>query len=317
MTIQILGAGMAGLLTAEMLRRQQPVVLEAQSALPDNHGALLRFRSEAVQRETGQPFRKVRVLKAIKRSREPLRTTVTLADSNLYAAKVSGTVMERSILNLDPSERYIAPDDFLANLAKGATVQLDRPFTHADLQSLAGQREVATLSTIPMPVLMKIAGWPVEPGQFPYRPIWSVTMRMDYMPVNVYQTIYYPDLEVPYYRASVTGNQLIVEYYSEPLNALADMAFIAWDFGIPTWDAGHQPVIKVKRQEYGKLMPVDSQLRHEFIMAMTDQFNIYSIGRFATWRQILLDDVVHDIHVVNRLITNRSDYMRHLHGRGR
>jgi hypothetical protein len=116
------------------------------------------------------------------------------------------------------------------------------------------------------------------------------------------------------YRASITGNQLIVEFAPDtPPDLLLWMPRVAEDFGI-TLPKHWALNAKSRRQEYGKLLPVHRRVRHEFIMAMTDQYNIYSVGRFATWRQLLLDDVVHDIRVVQQLINNRSDYMRHLKG---
>jgi len=63
--VKIYGAGMAGLLAANMLRRFKPEVCEAQPSLPNNHAALLRFRTDACSRATGIPFRKVSVQKAI------------------------------------------------------------------------------------------------------------------------------------------------------------------------------------------------------------------------------------------------------------
>ena len=61
-------------------------------------------------------------------------------------------------------------------------------------------------------------------------------------------------------------------------------------------------------QRYGKILPFDEEERQAFILWATETFGIYSLGRFATWRQILLDDLVRDIGVIKRLIENRSRY---------
>ncbi len=38
------------------------------------------------------------------------------------------------------------------------------------------------------------------------------------------------------------------------------------------------------------------------MMWATDNFNIYSLGRFATWRPgLLLDDLVNDIRVIQKI----------------
>lgn len=41
-------------------------------------------------------------------------------------------------------------------------------------------------------------------------------------------------------------------------------------------------------------------------------YGIYSLGRFATWRQILMDDVVKDVKVIEQLIEQRDNYSRRL-----
>lgn len=308
MSIRIIGAGMAGLLTAHMLRRHRPTVHEAQSSLPDNHGALLRFRTDAVARETGQEFRQVRVLKAIMDTAGRLKDVATLADNNLYAAKVSGRLMDRSILNTAPADRYIAPDDFLATMQQSVMMYLNEPLTMERLTAFADAGDII-ISTIPMPVLMTVVGWPSMPA-FSWRPVWSIVAMLP-EDVNVYQTIYYPSPLVHHYRASITGRKLIIESMAEPTNAERDILQVLQDFGITGRMSG-QPTPHIKRQEYGKLAPMDDGVRQEFILAMTDRHSLYSVGRFATWRQILLDDVVNDVRMVQRWIQQRTSYTRRL-----
>ncbi len=294
---------MAGLLAAQMLRRYSPAVFEAQDSLPDNHGALLRFRSNIVAEATGIPLRRVEVQKALRRDTDPLLTQqLTLADANRYALKVIGEAIPRSILSLAPGERYVAHDDFLANLASGVQIHFRAPLTPEELQGRTPDSP-PIISTIPMPVLMHMVGWSPAPT-FAWRPIWTVRCRIIAPRVNLFQTIYYPGAD-DYYRASITGNQLIVEYMSEPsrTGAASDLADICDDFGFGSLDS--EPYI-VKRQEYGKLLPIPEDERKAFILAMSDQLAIYSLGRFATWRQILLDDVVKDVRHIETFLTQRS-----------
>lgn len=307
MTVRVYGAGMAGLLTAAMLRRWRPIVHEAQGELPNNHAALLRFRSDTVARETGQSFRRVLVHKAVK-SGGRLRPTATIRDNNQYSAKVTGRYMNRSLINLEPCERWIAPERFIPELARDAVLKFGAPLTPQGLADMKRDGDYAIISTIPMPVLMKIVGWPNVPD-FQWQPIWSRTVDLALPEVDVYQTIYYPDPDVHYYRASLTGKQLIIEYVMEPLSD-ADITHVLEDFGIEALKAY---VNDTKRQEYGKLLPLaDDTARQEFILAMTDEYNLYSVGRFATWRQILLDDVVQDVRRVETWIQQRNNYQRRL-----
>jgi hypothetical protein len=61
-----------------------------------------------------------------------------------------------------------------------------------------------------------------------------------------------------------------------------------------------------------KILPIDEDIRRRFIMWASDNFGIYSLGRFATWRPGLqLDDLVNDVRVIQRISsTNSYDYRK-------
>ena len=46
--MKIIGAGLTGLLAANILRNYEPHVVEARESLPHNHGGVLRFPSPRV-----------------------------------------------------------------------------------------------------------------------------------------------------------------------------------------------------------------------------------------------------------------------------
>ncbi len=51
-----------------------------------------------------------------------------------------------------------------------------------------------------------------------------------------------------------------------------------------------------------KILPIDEDVRKRFIMWASDKHQVYSLGRFATWRPgLLLDDVVNDVRVIQRI----------------
>src|SRR4051812_30830327 len=93
----IIGAGMAGLLAGNMLRRRPLQIVERQKQLPNNHHAVLRFRTTKVSEQVHVPFRQVRVFKSIDEP-DPVRAAM------LYAKKVTGRYEVRNMINLDPSE---------------------------------------------------------------------------------------------------------------------------------------------------------------------------------------------------------------------
>ena len=54
------------------------------------------------------------------------------------------------------------------------------------------------------------------------------------------------------------------------------------------------------------LVGEDEQKRRMVISKLTSNYNVYSLGRFATWRNILLDDVLNDIYQIKKLIESDS-----------
>jgi hypothetical protein len=287
-----------------MLRRHKPEVLEAQPALPHNHHALLRFRSNVVSQATGIPFKEVSVQKAVCTGKHTLSSQTNIGLNNAYSLKVTGKIYDRSIITLDSGKRYIAPGNFIELLADGLDIRFNSTVGN-ELKERTKEAE-PLISTMPMPAMMELMSWHA-PCKFNARKIWAINAELP--DCDVYQTIYYPGAE-PYYRASITGNRLTVEAMEEPKDALVWLESVQLDMGIISTDLFH---IEVKEQRLGKLQPLaDPSMARTFVLFLTDCHRIYSVGRFALWRNLLLDDVCRDIQTVERLIDFRDDYQKHL-----
>ena len=98
------------------------------------------------------------------------------------------------------------------------------------------------------------------------------------------------------YRATLTGGDLILEG-------------VAGDFDyLPAMDAlglhhSQLSFMKSASQKYGKIVPIDESVRKNFMFEATQQLAVYSLGRFACWRNILLDDVYDDAFKIRRMLT--------------
>ncbi len=298
----IVGAGLSGLIAAHAWTRA--TVVERASAPRESHKAVLRFRTDAVARLTGIEFRRVRVRKGIFAGSRFHAPNIRLA--NLYSLKVLGHAAggDRSIWDIEAADRWVAPETFYAQLVEsvGARVEwnceVDWP--------REGQPHAPIVSTAPMPELLTALGSgraeDVDGSAFRRAPITVLRCRV--AGADLYQTIYFPEGDTPMYRASITGDLLIIEAADGPEVGGSDwwgaaMAYCAAAFGLRRSDI--KP-LGAQEQKYGKIAPIADADRKAMMFWLTQVHGIYSLGRFATWRNILLDDVVDDIAVIKRLI---------------
>lgn len=299
MGIKVIGAGMAGLLAGAMLRKDCEEIYEAASDLPNNHSAVLRFRSSVVADTLNIPFKAVKAIKAAEAWRNPI------ADAMAYSRKTNGTATLRSVLTASdkPQTRYIAPPDLIQRMADmvEAPIELGKGI-------IPGKGDSPWISTMPMPSLMKLLGW--EPrSEFNWRSGKNVLVELE--GVDAYCSLYVPDPTFPAARISITGNQMIAECYGgwEPRDEFKFAEQCAEKVGLHPSQLG---AIEIRRQTYAKILPIDEQERRAFIMWASQEFGIYSLGRFATWRPgLLMDDVVNDVRVIQRLINNRGESYPH------
>ena len=128
----IVGAGLAGLIAACHFKESE--IIEASPAPFAQHRALLRFRGTGVSELTGVPFKKVQVHKEVHINGKTINGHCPISAANQYALKVTGSIVGRSIGNLDTVSRYVAPDDFYQILIEkvGARITWNRAFGKSD-----------------------------------------------------------------------------------------------------------------------------------------------------------------------------------------
>jgi len=302
----IVGAGMAGLLAGAMIRNQGLTIVEAAPRLPNNHSAVLRFRSHVVGDALDIEFKAVDMLKCV----HPWRNTV--ADSLAYSMKCNGTATLRSIMSADSEvqRRYIAPPDLIARMASmvgSRNIEFGKGF---DFTIVQNDTRTPIISTIPMSILMDLLGWQEKP-EFKYVNGFNINATVENC--DAYVSVYIPDPDESFNRVSLTGDRMTIEFSmpgasieeikkesEEETDLLIDDA--CGYLGIKTNQIKDH---KVSIQKYSKILPIDDNVRKRFIMWASEKFNIYSLGRFATWRPgLLLDDVVNDVRVIRKIIKN-------------
>lgn len=301
----IAGAGMAGLLAGAMLRSDCEGILESQKEIPNNHSALLRFRSSVVGDTLGIEFKRVKVIKAVAPWRNPL------ADALAYSRKATGTYTLRSSLSAkgEMEERFIAPADLISKMAE--RVQAPILCGNGIDFNVDKRIERNVISTIPMPALMNALKYPrIDEANFQYQHGANINATLS--DVNAYGTVYVPDPAIPFSRVSVTGDKLTIEFSGMNAEQIMPDRLKYVNQACELLGISSMSVIglfEVKDQRYAKILPINEAVRKHFIIWASEQFNVWSLGRFATWRPgLLLDDVVHDVRVIQRLVSAGHAY---------
>lgn len=319
----VVGAGLSGLFAAALLRDECKVIVEAQKELPNNHSALLRFRTAEVGSILNIPFEGVDVIKTI----ETLGNNVK--DAISYSLKTNGSATLRSITsaNGEIERRWIAPSDFVLRLSKKVTAQIN--FNESfDFSKCVGAKSDPVISTIPMPILAQQLEYEFKRSEF--KSIIGYTCNVMLKNCDACATIYFPNTHVTVknehlaYRASITKNNLIVEYAfpnlpleeaklrmrkitDYPYDCREHLGAILRSFGMDQTFIAGKPQFNVS--QYSKILPIEEEERKRFIIYASEMFNIYSFGRFATWRPgLLMDDLASDLRIIQRLARGGTSY---------
>lgn len=308
MKIIIIGAGMAGLMAGNLLKRagHDIEIYEKQSAVPNNHSAVLRFRSPAVGDALGIPFKSVMMTKASMEWSNPV------ADALAYAHKCSGVYRaDRSLpLTVAREERWIAPEDFIPRMAERLRTHcaFDVSFNKENIGSFGG---TPIVSTMPMPALANVLGYKHLPQ---FQSVSGFNIKAQVKNCEAYVSLYIPSPEFDFNRLSITGGELIVEYADQlprEMNdekATDDLQLAALLLGIDPDDITGWVI---KAQQYAKIQPIETGARKRFIAWATDNFNVFSFGRFAVWKPgLLLDDLIEDIRKIERWLEGDRYAMR-------
>jgi hypothetical protein len=308
MQFVVVGAGLAGLFAAAVLQQDCHGVYEAQPELPNNHSAILRFKTGLFGETVNIPFKPVKVIK----SYIPVIGN-PIGDNISYSLKTNGSATLRSIntANGETVQRFIAPEDLVKRLAERVGVhKLNFGMAMNNVEFFRAFHKFdpyqPIISTLPMPVLARMLDYEFGGPEFKSQSGVNITATIENC--DVYATLYLPDPKEPCYRVSITGNELIAEYradtYKEHVGRTwntpyAEAKRLLKLFGIEQNSFEH---LAMKEQKYAKILPIDNRARKRFMLWATENHNVYSFGRYATWRpELQLDDLVKDLHVIQRM----------------
>lgn len=320
--VLILGSGFGGTMAANLLRQRgkDVVVVDKKSEPSRNHFALMRFKDKEVAKPLGATLRKVVVEKAVWWEGK-LHYTADIQMKNQYSLKTYGVLGHRSLSSLGMKERYLVEADQLYTAFDRTLwgyspreIKREAGKTVAVLERGDEVMEVvcdACISTIPLPITIKLAGLPLLKDLFVARKISVNKGRLKYGLNNgqVSQTIYYPESTTiyPIYRATIESDWLIAESMGVAIkeSCPSDMKQIfnicRTSFGLRD-DSLEEDSFRAYTQALGKIFCRNEVERRKYIYRLTDLFKVYSLGRFGTWRPIRTDDIINDCAKVINLI---------------
>ena len=312
----IVGAGLSGLIAANLLKSRgyDFQVYEEQATLPDNHKAVLRFRSPVLGEALGIPFKKVQALLCLSQT-EPDFTNGPLRNSLAYSYATTGVRRtDRSITRLlaGPivADRWVAPEDFREALLD----RIHNYVTFSHEHSLGPERfDVPVIMTIPMKRTyamvndIEALSDSVTPK---FQAIKYLVLSAQTLNTDAYGTMYNsrPEPAVPWTRLSITGPRVALEVsmmWADNEKFPNHSEFFEWVLreylGLEIDFTKGAP--KVHYSSTDRILPIPERVRKNFIMHLTDRYNVYSLGRFATWRPgMLLDDLIQDTNIVATMI---------------
>ena len=304
MKVVIIGAGMAGSVAAGAMSSSVPVVYDSKkdnggTGLGD-HYAIMRLRSADIGKYLGCGLSEITVYKAVLYGgRLWVEPSITM--NNLYSIKTHSELGIRSLQELGKVKRYLLPP-----FRCPAQVEYDHKACSVKpgLITFSNGNEVeydVCISTMPMPALLGACSINHD-MEFCANPIYIARATLN-IKSSVHQTIYIPEPSTPVYRMTLENRVIILES-TEPFSGLGGMSEAISPFGLGVEDCSD---FTFHTQHAGKMVSVDDNKRRFFIMKLTDEFGIYSFGRYALWKPIRADHLIGDIeNIKNMLLVSKE-----------
>lgn len=289
--MKIFGAGFAGLIAGCVFPKAHIYERNPKDFL--SHQALLRFRTDKVSEITGIKFKKVQVLKSIWSEGKEVQPTPRIVA--MYSHKVTGKYENRSIINIDTTNRYIAPSNFHELLIKDMADRINFDWTVDETQI---ELDTPIISTLPLSINAKMLGYDFKTDR---NTSCIYVNKYKVKKCDMYCTIYYPDNDTSIYRASITGDILTIESKSLEYNLDKNYHIIT---SLGLYDTRMQLIVENHKQMMGKITQVNDDERRVMIYKMSHDHDVFSLGRFAIHKNVLLDDIAKDVYVIKSMIND-------------
>lgn len=315
----IIGAGLSGLMVGALLKRNYRIV---DAALGPKFGVSAPFYLHAPIDWLPTEWREVDVHHNVWDG-ENFHRAPSIKHMNDYSRKITGKIINTSLKFMDGSvKKGFVPskgsngqvlkdlyEDVKGNITwagKVVSISLQKrevivQFNLPDTSSIHrfAYRYNNLISTMPLPAFIGLSGQAM-PCDFRADPVYTSTWEVHHSETSdVFQIVYVTDPQ-KVHRASLMGNQVILESMDEmkDVNPEGTLIFELW--GIRS--AVHQSRGRINP---GKFHPIDENIRKHIINKLTIDGNVYSLGRWACWKYARIDHVSEDAHNIIKMIKSK------------
>lgn len=322
--INIIGAGIAGLIMGNyLLTKGKPFRIIEQNKREDmyNHSAPFFLHSDSLAEI--MPLEKIRVHFNLW-SEGGFVNQPTVRQANEYSKTITGgLITETSIWFIGEMDGWlpattgsgIEPATMMMNLLL-ERIEQHVEFERTIIKINTDENKIdfngtfyytpysSIINTAPLPILL---GWIGHKAKMKYEsiPIYIITTGVPNS-LGTWQVVYVVDEKCPFYRACLFDGKLFIEMKKESeLKLLAEEQDVArWIkkiFGID-WTGN----FKFGINQQGRFVPIKHHDRKVLMRQLTDAYNIYSIGRYATWSYKRTDHLLEDARKITETINYKS-----------
>ena len=311
--IVILGGGLSGLLMAQRLLRDHP---EAEiKIIGDGKGTIHPFHLHRPIDLPGLDNLKPEKFRVQVWDGKEFKDSPSIRDVNRYALKAFGHLQVTNINNADHQEIYpVSKDQAMAVLHKdldpdifieGKVYSIDREVKEVYLEEPDGQVNHVNydylISTIPLPDLCNMAGVDFAKNgiEFESFPFYTGMADLGYS-TNLYQMLY----------CSGFGNITRVTLLDDKIFFEGELGHFGShdNFILDTYRGADGPIDLpiLKEIKPGRIRPLPANKRKPLLHWLTEEHNIFCLGRFGCWNFKVTNDVWDDTAFISSLLYAKS-----------
>lgn len=314
----IIGAGLSGMMMGYLLKRNYEIIDGAP--MPNfRTGAPFYLHAPIDWLPSSQSWKQIDVHHNYWDGSE-FGNRPTIKHFNDYSRKIlAGKISDTSLKFMDGSVKqgYVPGNGEAGQVLRDLHEEVDgRTHFGCKLKKLDAQAKLATIegplgdpfevkyqrliSTMPLPVLLKMVGEKFE-HSFQADDIFTSFYKVpEGAVVDAYQVIYITSDQWTPYRASLMGQQVFIESMHHQSKA-ENLNLIKLLWGFKTIEASGEQVIK-----NGKFHPIERTQRRLLLAKLTNQYDIYCLGRFAVWDYKRIDHIANDAQALLKIIRSTA-----------